>query len=109
MTASSMYERDMRYDLRRHEAQAIAHAIFAEIRDLIPHEVEGDVHDRLLSTLHRNGVLLVRENERGKLGLEQCDEKGWTPSERAKYEQDRLNAMYSMASFIVPNLDGGDA
>ena len=101
MSASSVYERDMRCDRRRHEAQAIAHAIFAEIRDLLPHEVEGDVHDRLLSTLHLNGVLLVRDNERGKLGLEPRDEKGWTPSERVKYEQDRLTAMYSMAAIMV--------
>ena len=95
------------FDRRRHEPQAIAHAIFAEIRDLLPHDVQGDVHERLLATLHRNGVLLVRDEERGRMGLEPCDEKGWTPSERVKFEKDRLEAMYSMATIIVPIVDGG--
>lgn len=100
-TATQTRERDMRQDRRKLEAQAIGHAIFAEIRDLLPREVEAAVHERLLATLHRNGVLLVRENERGQLGLEPLDDKGWTPSERVKFEQDKIAAMHQMASFVV--------
>lgn len=99
-TTTQARERDMRQELRKHEAQMIGHAIFAEIRDLLPREVESEVHERLLATLYRNGVMLVRDDERAELGLEPRDEKGWTPSERVKYEQDRIAAMTENASFV---------
>lgn len=100
-TAIQARERDMRRDRRKYQAQMIGQAIFTEIRDLIPIEVEGEVHDRLLAALYRNGVLLVREDEREQLGLEPLDEKGWTPSERVKFEQDKIALMHQMASFVV--------
>ena len=100
-TANQALEQDMRHDHRRYDAQRIGHAIFEEIRDLLPRDVGDEVHERLLATLYRNGVLLVREDERAKLGLEPCDDKGWTPSERVKFEQDRISAMLEMASFVV--------
>ncbi|NKX40958.1 hypothetical protein HGG71_05675 [Rhodobacteraceae bacterium R_SAG2] len=100
-TAVQALERDQMQDRRKHEAQAIGHAIFAEIRDLLPREVEAEVHERLMATLYRNGVLLVRDTERTALGLEACDERGWTPSERVKFEQDKIAAMHQMASFVV--------
>jgi hypothetical protein len=100
-TATQARKRDMRLDRRRHAAKVIGHAIFLEIRDLLPGDAEGEIHERLLTTLYRNGVLLVRDDERKSLGLEPCDELGWTPSERVKFEQDRIAAMSEMASFVV--------
>lgn len=101
-TANKLRERDYRIDKRRYAAQSIARALFAEIQDLIPHEAEREVHVRLLETLYKNGVLLVQDAERSTLGLEGCDLKGWTPSERVKYEQDKLAAMFEASKMIIP-------
>ena len=100
-TAVEYYERDMRIDHRKRETQLIGHAIFSEIRDLLSSDIETEAHDRLLETLYRNGVMLVRDDERAKLGLEPRDEKGWTPSERVKHEQDRIAAMHQVSSLAV--------
>ena len=100
-TATQKHERDMLQDRRKHEARAIGHAIFDEIRDLLPPEIESEVHARLLDVIYRNGVLLVRDSERGKLGLGPLDDKGWTPSDRVKFYQDRIAAMTQMPSYII--------
>lgn len=113
-TAAQEREMEFRQDLRKHEAQAIGYAIFDEIRELLPREVEKEVHERLLYTLYRNGVMLVRDDERDKLGLEPRDDKGWTPSERISLERDRISAMARMSSIVVnmpenevPEMDAG--
>lgn len=100
-TVAESRERDMRMNHRKHDSQLIGRSIFSEIRDLLPSDVEGEVYKRLLETLYLNGVMLVRDDERAKLGLEPRDEKGWTPSERVKYEQDRVAAMYQVSSLAV--------
>lgn len=90
---------DMLPDRRRREGIAIANAIMMELRDILPDEIAGEVHERIWWAIYSNGVLLVRDDERAKLGLEPCDRAGWTPSERVKYEQDRIEAMQIMAAF----------
>lgn len=94
-------------DRRRAEARAIGHAIFNEIHDLLPRDVAGEVHARLLDTIYRNGVLLVRDDERADLGLDPCDEKGWALSERVKFEQARISAMLQMAPLVVKMPEAG--
>lgn len=100
-TATQVQARDLRQDRRRHETRVIGNAVFEEIRNLLPSEVGGEVHARLLDALYRNGVLLIRDDEREKLGLEPCDEKGWTPSEQVKSEQAKLDPRQSFAAVFM--------
>lgn len=94
-------ERDYRVDMRKRQAEAISNAIWSEIKGLIPPNIEREVFTRIFESVHRNGVMLVRDSERQKLGLDHFDEKGWIPSERVKFEQDKIAAMTQMASFVV--------
>lgn len=100
-TATQEYERDFLADRRRREAEAIGHAIFSEIEDILPPDIAGEVCERILAALYRNGVLLVRDEERAKLGLESCDDKGWTASERVQFKQQRMEALLAMQTVIV--------
>ncbi|WP_288927325.1 hypothetical protein [uncultured Maritimibacter sp.] len=112
-TATQSLERDMRMDHRKREAVALGHAIVDEIRDMIhPHDL-GEVRERIFEALYRNGVMLIRDEERAKLGLESRDKLGWTPSERVQFEHDRFAAMAQMTSFVVdlsePNPNPGQS
>ncbi len=98
-TATQTVERDYRIDIRKQQAEAISHAIWSEIKGLIPPNIEREVFTRIFETVHRNGVMLVRDSERQKLGLDPCDLKGWTPSERLTFEQDRIAAMQKLVQF----------
>lgn len=75
-------------DRRRRSSIAIAYAVYDEIRDLLTEDQDREVLNRIQDVIYQNGVLLIRDEERGALGLEPADILGWTPSERVKREQD---------------------
>jgi hypothetical protein len=90
-----------RINMRLGRSKAFAAAIMAEIEDLIPECDKSQVHGRLLRVLHDNGAAWTTDEDRAAMGLQPRDELGWTPSERVKYEQDRMAAMTEVASFVV--------
>jgi len=94
-------EEDLRVDRRRFAADGIARALFAEIVDLLPYQVQGEVMRRLLWSLHSNGVMLIRDSEREQLGLPLLDEKGWTESERVEHERERLRIISEWAHSVA--------
>lgn len=81
-----MMERE-RVDLRRRNADMIAHAFWREIRDMIPDEAYEQVRDAIFDAAYRNAMTIITEAERAALGLEPRDGMGWTPSERIQAQQ----------------------
>lgn len=94
-------------DIRRRHADSIGFALFDEIRHLLPHDIDNEVHRLLLEGVYRNRVMLITDDERVALGLEGKDKKGWTPSARIKMEQERLTAMMAIQNIVI-KIDKGD-
>ena len=71
---------------------------------MIDPDVRRDVSDRLYSVLYANGASLITDEDRAEIGLEPRDELGWTPSERVRAEQVRIETMQLMAAgaFTTP-------
>ena len=91
-----------RIDFRLRKAQALTAALMREIEPYLPVDTRlGDVHDAMLDVLHANGAAWTTDEERAKMGLEPRDDIGWTPSERVRHEQDRIEAMQMLMSFVV--------
>ena len=91
-----------RTDFRRRRAEALTAALMQEIDDVLPDNVERQtIFERMLSLLYINGACWTTEEERVKLGFEPRDSLGWTPSDRVKAEQDRLNALHRLSAHVV--------
>lgn len=88
-------------DLRRRSADAISHALFDELRHLLPRDIERDVFRELWEAVYRNGTMIISDKEAERLGLERKDREGWTSSERVQMKLDREALMFQMAN--IPN------
>jgi hypothetical protein len=92
---------DFLHDQRAYMVKMLASAIFREIQDIIPAEIDREVYGRIQDALYRNGVLLTTDDERAKLGLEPRDSQGWTYSERVQAKDRYIEAMASLQMTIV--------
>lgn len=93
-------------DLRRKRAEALAAALMQEIDDVLGDYDRGPVYDRLRHVLYMNGAAWTTDEDRAAHGLEPRDELGWTPSERVKHEQQRIEMLYSIAA--LPTIEPKD-
>lgn len=105
-TATDVYARQIeRNDFRRYRADAFTSAVMREIEDIIPDDVRRDVFYRLNDLFYQNGASIMTDEDRAKEGLEPRDAMGWTPSERVRYERDKLEVMQKMAMGLFnPNI-----
>ena len=87
-----------RMDFRRGRAEALTAALMREVYDLLPESDHGRLARRFYEVLFNNGACWTTEEERVRLGFESRDELGWTPSERVKYEQARIDALTAIAT-----------
>ena len=88
-------------DLRRRHADAISHAIMREVRHLIPSDVGGEVFEGIWEAIYRNGTMIISDKESAALGMEPKDERGWTPSDRVKFEEDKIALMHQMVDLTI--------
>jgi hypothetical protein len=95
-----------RLDLRLHRARALTAALMREIAPHLPGDTRlGEVHDAMLAVLHANGAAWTTDEDRAAMGLEPRDGMGWTPSEKIKAEQERLDLMRMMT--VRPSIHAG--
>ena len=84
-------------------AKQLAAEIIREIEDVSdPKTNLSAVYNSLLDVLYANGASWITDQDRAEMGLEPRDDKGWTPSERIKLEQDRSNAMFHASRIFMP-------
>ena len=93
-------DNEMAVDIRRMHLNMLANAIFKELEDLV--DDRRELHERIFAALARNGAMIISDNERAKLGLEERDEKGWTFSEKIEQKRRIHEATLSVFSPILP-------
>ena len=101
-TSSKRRNDQMIFDLRRRSADAISHALFDEIKHLLPSDIQSDVARELWEAIYRNGTMIISDKESQALGLERKDQQGWTSSERVQMQLDKIALMTQMVSLVVP-------
>ena len=91
-TATSSW-RDNRSDLRHRRATMLASALMHEIEQLLPNDIcRRDIYDAMFEVLHGQGVEVLTDYDREKLGLPKRDRLGWTEAEVRAYDQRLLIA-----------------
>lgn len=90
-------------NLRRIRAEQLAAGLMAEISDLdLPGNTRGEIYDRILWVLMKNGAHIWTDRDREEAGLEPRDSQGWTPSEKIQREKERIEFMTSFLTTPMP-------